>query len=300
MNCINICLACDNNYAQYAGVVIASVLANAAEDDLLSIYILDGGIAEDNRQKLLSLKNIRDCNIVFVKIDESLFDEYKQVKTHEYITLATYYRLKLSNLLPDVNRVIYMDCDMVVNSSLHELFATEMKDAPLAGVTDLNHRRVRKNPTYINAGMLVMDLDNIRKFNIEDEFLKWTIANKNTITCGDQEIINEVCKGRIKIVDECWNVQSSNFVNRSSYTKHPRIIHFVAARKPWHWASFSVHKDLYFKNLQITPWALNSDELYHWTVENRRAARWAYLKYRPLFWLRPRFYYALYRTFLKK
>ena len=281
-------------------MVIASALANAAEDDFLSAYILDGGIAEDNRQKLLSLKNIRNCNIVFVKIDESLFDEYKLVKTHNYITIPAYYRLKLSSLLPDVSRVIYMDCDMVVNSSLHELFVTAMQDFPIAGVSDLNRRKVRKNPTYVNSGMLVMDLDNIRKFKIEDEFFRWTVANKNVITCGDQEIINEVCKGRIKIVDECWNVQSSNFVNRSSYTKHPRIIHFVAARKPWHWASFSVHKDLYFKNLQITPWALNDDDLYNWTVKNRRAARWEYLKYRPLFWLRPRFYYAVYQTFFKK
>lgn len=300
MKPVNICLACDNNYSRYAGVVIASALANAAEDEFLNFYILDGGISDENRQKIESLKNIKDCNITFVHIDESLFDEYKQVKTHDYITLATYYRLKLSELLHEIARVIYMDCDMIVNSSLSELFKTEMGDFPIAGVHDLNKRRVRKNPTYVNAGMLVMDLKNIRKFNIEKEFLDWTIANKCNITCGDQEIINEVCKGRIKIVDERWNVQSSNFVNRSSYTKSPRIIHFVARKKPWHWASFSVHKDLYFKYLQLTPWALSEQELYHWTVENRKAARWEYFKYRPFFLLRPRFYYALYRSFLKK
>ena len=144
--------------------------------------------------------------------------------------------------------------------------------------------------------LLLMDLDNIRRQNVEEDFLAYAVNNAGAISCGDQEIINEVCRGRIKILDERWNVQSSNFVNRSSYTSFPRIIHFVARKKPWHWASFSVHKDLFFKYLQMTPWKLDEAELYRWTVENKRASRWAYLKYRPFFWLRPRFYKALYLT----
>ena len=56
---------------------------------------------------------------------------------------------------------------------------------------------VRKNPGYVNAGMLVMDLKNIRKYGIEEKFLEYTKANVDKISCGDQEIINEVCKGDI-------------------------------------------------------------------------------------------------------
>ena len=293
------CLACDDNYAQYAGVVIASVLCNAGCGDELCFYVLDGGVSEEKKSKIQSLKSIKPCEINFVAIDEKDFVEYMSVKTHDYISLPTFYRLKLPTLLPNVDRVVYFDCDMVINCSLRSLFNKDLGKCPVAGVRDLNRRMVRKNPTYVNAGMLVMDLKNMREQNVEREFFEWTKAHKDTIRMGDQEIINETLKGRILVVEDEWNVQSSNFVNRSSYTKYPRVVHFVSRRKPWHYGSFSVHKYLYFKYLQMTPWALGDSDFLHWTKDNRRDSRWAYFKYRPLFFLRPRFYRALWNSYVK-
>lgn len=168
----------------------------------------------------------------------------------------------------------------------------------MAGVSDIKKKMVKNNPTYVNAGMLVMDLDNMRKQNIEEKFLEWTKSHTDNIRTGDQEIINEVCRGNILVVEDEWNVQSSNFTNRSSYTNNPKIIHFTAKLKPWHYASFSYHRNLYFKYLQMTPWKLSPEELKHWTKDNQIASLIAYLKYRPFFLLRPKFYYALYKTYL--
>lgn len=299
-NKINICVACDDNYSKYAGVVIASILKNADLDDDLSFYILDGGISAIHREEILSLKSIKNSEINFVNIDQSLFTEYSKIKTHSYVTIATYYRLKLPSLLPNVDRIIYFDCDMVINSSLKELFNTEMGKSLVAGVKDINKRMIKKNPTYVNAGMLVFDLKNMRSDGTEDKFLSWTVQNAESIKVGDQTIINEVCKGKIKIVDDRWNVQSSNFTNRSSYTNKPNVVHFVAKKKPWHWASFSYHRDLYFKYLQLTPWKLSKEEYKHWTKDNQKASLLEYLKYRPTFFLRPRFYEALIKTYLIK
>lgn len=298
-NKINVCVACDDNYSKYAGVVIASVLKNASPTDDLSFFILDGGITSEHKEEILSLKSIKDCEINFVEIDQSLFTEYSKIKTHSYITIATYYRLKLPSLLPNVDRIIYFDCDIVINSSLYELFNVEIGNCLIAGVKDINKKMLRKNPTYVNAGMLVFDLKNMRADETEDKFLDWTIQNADSIKVGDQTIINEVCKNRIKIVDDKWNVQSSNFTNRSSYTKSPSVIHYVAKKKPWHWASFSYHRDLYFKYLQLTPWKLSEEEYRHWTKDNQKASLVEYFKYRPTFFLRPRFYVALYHTYLK-
>lgn len=298
-NKINVCLACDDNYSKYAGVVIASVLANADKEDNLNFYILDGGVREEHKQEIMTLKSIKDCEINFVNVDESLFEDYKKVHTHSYITLSTYYRLKMPTLLPYIDRIIYFDCDMVVNTSLVELFNTDMGDSPLAGVKDINKKMLRKNPNYINAGMVMMDLKNMREQNIESAFLEWTKEHVDTIKLGDQEIINEVLKNKIKIVDDEWNVQSSNFTNRSSYTNNPRVVHFVARKKPWHWASFSFHRDLYFKYLQLTPWKLDEEEYKHWTKDNQIASLIEYVKYRPIFFLRPRFYEAIYCTYIK-
>ncbi len=298
-NKINICLACDDNYSKYAGVVIASILYNANSSDELCIYVLDGGVSDKHKEEILSLKSIKNSEISFVDIDQSLFTEYSKIKTHSYVTIATYYRLKLPSLLPNIDRIIYFDCDMVINSSLKELFNTEMGECLVAGAKDINKRMLKKNPTYVNAGMLVFDLKNMRKDNTEEKFLSWTIQNTESIKVGDQTIINEVCKNRIKIVQDKWNVQSSNFTNRSSYTNKPSVVHFVAKKKPWHWASFSYHRDLYFKYLQLTPWKLSDWDYENWTKNNQLASLKAYFKYRPLFLLRPRFYIALYHTYLK-
>ncbi len=300
MKNINICVACDDNYAQYAGVVIASALRSSMKNENLTFYILDGGISELNKEKINYLKNIKLCEINFIKINNDMFADYLKIKTHSYITIPTYYRLKLPTLLPNVDRVIYLDCDVIVNSSLFELFNVEMGDAVVAGVKDLNKRITKNNPNYVNAGVLVFNIQNMKKQNVEQEFLEWTNSHKDTIKLGDQEIINEVLKNRIKLVDDEWNVQSSNFINRSSYTNNPKIIHFVAKQKPWHFGSFSYHKNYYFENLFYTPWALQTqeDEDY-WIRKNKICSVLNYIKYRPLFMFRPRFYTALYCTYIK-
>ncbi len=297
-NDINICLACDNNYAKHAGVVIASILSNANKDDKITIFILNSGIKKKHKEALCSLKTIKDCNIKFIDIKEELFEEYKKVKTHSYVTLATYYRLKLPSLLNDVKKIIYFDCDFVINHSLKELYYTDLEGKPIAGVKDIKRKAVLKNPTYVNAGMLIFDLDKMRELNLEAAFLRWTQEHLINITCGDQEIINEVCKGQIKLLPDEWNVQSSNFTNRSSYTKNPKGIHFISKKKPWHYGSYSYHKSYYFKYLQLTPWALNKKEQILWGKVNQVISCIKYLGYRPLFLLRPKFYQAIYHTYI--
>ena len=245
-NNINICISCDDNYVRYAGVVMASVLYNASSSDNLAFYILDGGISEDSKQKMLSLKTIKDCEINFVSIDESLFEDFKKVTTHKYISIAAYFRLKLPSLLPDIDRIIYFDCDVVINSSLKKLFNTDMENHPIAGVVDIKKKIVKINPGYVNSGVLLLDLKKMRELNIENEFYIYTKDNFETIKCGDQEIINAVCKGDIKILENKWNVQISNFTNRSDYMKNPAIIHYVSKNKPWQFGSYSYRKELFY------------------------------------------------------
>ena len=299
MTNINVCLACDDAYSIYAGVVIASILKNAKETEDITIYLLDGGISEKRKQEIESLKEIKKCDIKFISVDESLYSEYKNIPTLEHISFAAFYRLRLPSMLPDVHRIIYLDCDMVVVSSLKELFETDIGDAWIAGCEDIGAKKIlTKYKGYVNAGMLLFDLDKMRENNAEQLFLEYTKANANSLKHSDQDIINYSLKGHIYLLDERWNVQSSNFTNRSSYTRNPKIIHFIAKRKPWKWASFSYHRDSYFKYLQLTPWKLSDKEFKHWTKDNQIASLIEYVKYRPLFMLRPRFYKALFLTYI--
>ena len=183
MTKINVCISCDENYAKYASVVIASILYNAQDEDLLHFYVLDGDISSESKTKILSLKNIKPCEIDFIKVDETKLEIYKQINTHEYITLPAYYRLILSELLPDVDKIIYLDCDIVVNTSLKDLFEADLGENIIAGVLDarVKHKKKWKNSKYINSGMIVFDLDKIRKENIEQKFFEYTKQNIDKI-----------------------------------------------------------------------------------------------------------------------
>lgn len=302
MNEINVCISCDDNYAKYASVVFASILSNACNDDILHFYILDGNISDESRSKILTLTKIKNCKIDFIKVDETKLEIYKQINTHEYITLPSYYRLILSELLPDVDKIIYLDCDTVVNTSLKDLFDTDLGENIIAGVLDarVKHKKKWKNSKYINAGMVVFDLGKIRKENIELKFLEYTKQNIDKIETGDQDVINFTLKDRIKILPDEWNVQVSGFASRTSFTRHPNIIHYIGYYKPWVFGSCTFFKDLYFKYLQLTPWALTEKEQKYWYDENKKASRINFWKKRPFCFLNPKYWYAFYCSYIKQ
>lgn len=303
-NSINICLSTDDNYSKYAGVVITSVLLNS-DNKNLKFFILDGGISQENKEKILSLKSIKECNIEFVPINEDLFEIYKQIGTHSYISLSTYYRLKLASLLNNIEKVLYLDCDVIVNSDITDLYNTDITEYYAAGVTDTAMKssgwvpKLENNNLYFNAGVLLFNLKKIREDNIEQEFEKYVQKEFENIRVGDQQIINVVCQGKIKQVESAWNVQSSNFVNRSDYTNSPKIVHFIGRQKPWIFGSINYWKDLYFNVLKNTPWKLSQEEIFKWTILNKVISLVNYFKYRPLFMFRPRFYKALFYSYFK-
>lgn len=300
---INICLSADNNYAPYAGVVIASVLKNSKPEDELCFYILDGGIEDINKQKLKSLVSIKSCGIHFVPVDQEKFDDYKKITTHSYVSLATYYRLKLSQLLnTDVERAIYLDCDIVVNDSLAELFNTDLEGNYIGGIMDIRvkYKPKWKNRTYINAGVLLIDLKKMRQDKIEKKFLEYTKENIENITAGDQDIINYTLDGKIKILDDLWNVQVSSFLSRSNFTKYPKIIHYIAKKKPWKFGSYSYFKEKYFEYLSYTPWAISEEEKFRWTVWNEICSILNFVIDKPLFLFRPKYWEAVFAGILKR
>ena len=298
-NKINICIATDENYSKFSGVLIASILASSDFETRHFFYILDGGISEERKKELAKLKSIKEFEIEYLKVDNSLFKDFDKIQTHSYITTPAYYRLKLGSLLKNIDRIIYFDCDVIVNCDLAEFFNTEMENCAIAGVKDINHKILKKNPNYINSGVLLFDLEKYRRENIEEKLFSYVNKNFNNIKMGDQEVINTVLKDKIKLLPDEFNVQSSNFVNRSSYTNNPKIIHFVSRKKPWHFASYSYHKKYYFKFLQLTPWKISEKEIKFWLFKNEIASLVSYFKYRPFFILRPRFYKAIFCTYIK-
>ena len=148
MDRINICLYCDNNNIKQAGVLIASILDNAKSDDNLNLYILNKNLTEENQKELQTLNFIKNSLIKFI-----------QLNGQNHSGDENFYCINLASILPEIDKIIYLNSNLVVNTSLSELFNIDLGSFVIAGVSDLTKNKKRKNESsYINTDMLLMDL----------------------------------------------------------------------------------------------------------------------------------------------
>lgn len=266
---INICLSSDDNYAQHLGVTIASILKTAKKSDDLHFYILDGGISEKNKHNLLSLKSIKNFHMEFLSVNEKDFEKCPLMGNH--ITIATYYRFMIPTLLPQLDKILYLDCDIIVNDSLSRLYNEDISEYWMAGVEDLGyyqHRRLLKRETesfYVNAGILLLNLKKWREDGIEQKLFEFAEKNAEILVHQDQDVLNMVLNEKTKPLDYKWNVQDSFFrpgdinihpnkVLLKKAKKNPAIIHFTGKAKPWSDFKSLPKAHLYLKYLKYTPW----------------------------------------------
>ena len=148
MKKLHICLSTDDNYAKYAATVILSILKNKHDNEEHVFHILYSSLCDENINKLKSVGNV-----VFHLIDNSIFEPYFNSGVCKNITIPTLYRLKLPSLLPDVQRILYLDCDLVVLNSLSELYFTEFaQNEYLAAVPDLGFNLHMDRMGFENKG----------------------------------------------------------------------------------------------------------------------------------------------------
>lgn len=259
----HICTASDNNYARYAGVMMASMLDAADEDDEFVFHILDGGIAESEKKNIEKLKKIRDFEIKYHVVNN---DDFKNCPL-TYLTIATYYRLKIASVLKDVDRVIYLDCDIVIRDSLKELWNTDLSEYWVAGVEDpiaaINMERlgIPAQYSYFNAGMIVINLKKWREDNVEAMLFDYLNKYPERLKHQDQDLLNAVLYEKSLPLDLRWN--SQYFIGgypkyrREDYVRsllNPAIIHYIMADKPWKVSSCAYRRELYLQAFKKTPW----------------------------------------------
>ncbi|MBQ8167968.1 glycosyltransferase family 8 protein [bacterium] len=261
---INICFSSDNNYAQHLGVTLASLLENN-KTEVIRVFVLDGGITEENKNNILKLKEKYAFEIVFLNIDKSLFDKCPAGKKN-HVTLATYYRLLLSEICPEVDKILYLDVDLIIRSNIKELFETDIEDYYFAGVSDceehINAPRLGLK-TYCNAGVILLNLKKWRTENITEKFFDWIEKNSSRIVLHDQDILNATLQEHILKLDKKWNVQVSKYETSKQFVAllgEAKIIHYIGKHKPWHPDNKQVAKDEYFKYLKLTAWSSYKSE----------------------------------------
>ena len=269
-NPINICLSFDEKYAQHAAVTMVSLMKNCSRN--IHFYIIDSepsGITE-SRSKIVKLVEMYGAKISFRTIDLSVFKGFPvwkpmQDSPNKYVP---YYRLCLADLLPEIERIIYLDTDIVVQGDIAKLYDLEFaKDQFIAGVNDMDSEELKEKistSAYINSGVILFDLATIRriKLNVVEESIKILQNFRERISLNiDQDLINIIFNDHIRLLDISWNAQSVGtprgfILGYDNKSIEKNIIHFIASHKPWMFNCKSGYQHLYFRYLSYTPWKL--------------------------------------------
>jgi lipopolysaccharide biosynthesis glycosyltransferase len=265
---ISLLFCADASYFQHAGATIASILETNPKHEF-EIFVCSEKRDYSAEQKLkVIVSQFGNATINFVEFN--LPQMQGHVESKAYISVATYLRLFMTEFLePRVKRVLYLDCDLIVCGDLGELWQTDLQGAWAAGVVDpvpetFEHLDFQSG-TYVNAGVLLADLEQWRESNILSEFLAYASNPRFKFKNHDQDILNVVLRGKIKPLDYRWNFQSFQpdmsakmlNISRSAFRKlrrFPSIIHFTTEYKPWIYGHEPHYKKLYYKALALTPW----------------------------------------------
>jgi lipopolysaccharide biosynthesis glycosyltransferase len=229
---IPVVLSSDNNYAKYMYVAVYSMLENVSADTHYDIYIqISNDFEKKYRDAALKLTQKYPCTISFIEMDKHM---PKILPGH--LPSATYYRLFIPMLLPNLEKCIYIDSDILVLKCLRELYDIDMQDYYLAGVERGKPPHAAHLPRYVNAGVLLMNPKAMHEAKLTDTFVRMSeygINGKDPYPYQDQDILNSACEGKIDAMDRKYNFScGSQNAQKPEWLSRVVIFHFVG-KKPW-------------------------------------------------------------------
>ena len=254
---VSIAYGLNNQYTYPTIVSMTSILENSYSHTYYIFYLLvdKATFKEENKKKLMNLEDKYErCEVYILEISR---ESIKNANTKRY-PLAAYYRLLLSDLIPDLNRIIYLDGDTIIYTDLSEMYNLEMGNNVMLGFVDNSYQKAEefgiRTYKYIVSGVLLINLKTIRRENISSKFFEFIDKYQDKLTQEDQTVINIVLHGRIDFLPPkygIWNfnnkdavIYHNNYENKNLGIKAydekeilnawnlPSILHFVRA-KPW-------------------------------------------------------------------
>lgn len=240
MSRIPIFLSSDNNYAPFVATTIISICDNT--EAFCEFYILDGGIFEENKIKIQNLKEkYENFSIEFIKIDlEKEFNDLEYENNCPHVTLSTYNRFLISKLKPEIDKLLYLDVDIIVKGDIELLFKINLSDKLLGAIPEnfsnndnaLNRNlslSLKNTHKYFNAGVLLIDNKKWLEQNIMKKLFITDKKFKDKLKWADQDVLNIVFDSNYLELDEKfnWMTQKENNCNEII------IRHFNTHKKPW-------------------------------------------------------------------
>lgn len=241
MEKMNICVSANSKYARYLNVMLLSLFENN-RDEKIRVFVLQRDFSKEDKKHLSDLSNVYKQEICFLKINE---EEFKIFPITAHFSMETYFRFKIPDLVPkDVDRILYIDVDVIVRDSIRELFEIDLEGYYFAACSDIvaeqlvpAKRRLFNrfdDLRYFNAGILMWNLKEIRgNINITD-FVKAGNELNYNLPHVDQDLLNYLYYGKTLYLDPyTYNyLVVDQLIHKGSSADKAKILHFCWYN-PW-------------------------------------------------------------------
>ena len=238
---IPVFFAVDDGYIPFLAVSMQSLIDNSSKENKYAIKVLYTNVSEENMLKIKKYEK-ENISIEFVNLNNQLKEVQGKLYTRNYFSNTTYFRLFIPELYPEYDRVIYLDSDTAILADVAELYNEDIGDNLVAAVPDgvvqtipIFQEYVEKvvgvidYNNYFNAGILLMNLKELREYKFQEKFL-YLLEKIKFEVAQDQDYLNRLCKGRVKILDFAWN----RMPIMGESDKEIKIIHYNLGAKPWY------------------------------------------------------------------
>jgi lipopolysaccharide biosynthesis glycosyltransferase len=268
---MDIVCATDGNYLPHCAAMLQSLLAHG-ERDRLRVFLIIDNVSQKVFTEAASYLYGLLPSLSILRADPEAVQGFP---VNGHATVATYFRLLLPDLLPQgVKRVIFIDSDTIVTTSLQELWQLPMQGKAIAAVPDhwlscREHGYVHGE--YFNAGIMLIDLERWRQADLLARGRVFAKANPERLRHWDQDVLNHVFKDDWLTIEERWNACPHLYGLNGDYDLspdrltaseqvaivNPAIIHFAGPGpvKPWNARCNHPLKHLYLAAKAQTPWA---------------------------------------------
>lgn len=277
---MNVIYVSDNVYAKYLGISMLSLLDHNQDMEEITIYVMEKEIGADNKSRLYKIAGKYRRTIFFIDITkfDQLIPFTFDTSGYNPIVLS---RLFLGIYLPnEIERILYLDCDIIVNGSIKELETIPLGQNLIAAVPELYMPAekkaligLRKEDTYYNAGVLLINLTMWRLAKIENVFMEYYRFMRGQLLYNDQDILNHCCKGRILTLSHTYNLSPNLFYFPRYFVKRlqpaydtgsakeyakilssPVIIHYMGDERPWIAGNRNKYRRQYEYYFKKSPW----------------------------------------------
>ena len=261
---VPVVFAANELFAPALGVCLQSMLEHCSAGHCYDVVVLESSLSADSKQRLAMMVAHREnVSLRFFNPTGMVSGRQLQKNPTDHISYETYYRFLIAEILSGYEKVLYLDCDTVINADVADLYATDLKGMVLGATLEAEIAGLRGHDAlltsylekvvglgdqdpYYQAGVLVIDWQRMQALHPIDAWLM--LASERKYRYNDQDILNKECKGKIALLDMSWNVvvdcahrrlplimQAPQSVSCSylAARETPLIVHYSGFQKPW-------------------------------------------------------------------